>query len=116
MANAYADAAPNLVRTAENATQISQTIIDEQHNLDALLISAIGLADIGNDVIGSNRKELTDTLHLLLPTTDLTSRYHDALTCGLQGIVPLATGAPLQFRGPTHWSASNGAQNATATR
>jgi virulence factor Mce-like protein len=95
--NAYADAAPDLVRTAENATKISQTIVEEQHNLDAFLISTIGLADIGNDVIGSNRKPLTDTLHLLLPTTDLTSRYHEALTCGLQGVVPLAVGGPLQL-------------------
>jgi phospholipid/cholesterol/gamma-HCH transport system substrate-binding protein len=95
--NAYADAAPDLVRTVENSTKISQTIVEEQHNLDAFLISSIGLAGIGNDVIGSNRKALTDTLHLLLPTTDLTSRYHEALTCGLQGIVPLAVGAPLQL-------------------
>ena len=51
--NAYADAAPDLVKTAANATRISQTIVDEQHNLDALLISAIGLADIGNDVLSA---------------------------------------------------------------
>jgi phospholipid/cholesterol/gamma-HCH transport system substrate-binding protein len=57
------------------------------------------LADVGNDVIGSNRKPLTDTLHLLLPTTDLTNRYNEALTCGLQGILPLATGPPLQLPG-----------------
>ena len=50
--NAYADAAPDLVKTVDNATRISQTIVDEQQNLDALLISAIGLADIGNDVLG----------------------------------------------------------------
>ena len=50
MFNAYADAAPDLVKTVDNATRISQTIVDEQHNLDAFLISAIGLADIGNDV------------------------------------------------------------------
>ena len=59
VANAYADAAPDLVKTADNATRISKTIVDEQHNLDALLISAIGLADIGNDVLGANRQALT---------------------------------------------------------
>lgn len=99
VANAYADAAPDLVKTVENATRISQTVSDEQHNLDALLISAIGLADIGNDVIGSNRKPLTDALHLLAPATALTSRYHEALTCGLAGILPLATGGPLELPG-----------------
>ena len=59
VANAYADAAPDLVKTAANATRISKTIVDEQHNLDALLISAIGLADIGNDVLSTNRQPLT---------------------------------------------------------
>ena len=38
------------------------------------LVSAIGLADIGNDVIGGNRQALTDVLHLLVPTTDLLNR------------------------------------------
>ena len=58
MFNAYADAAPDLVRTADNATRISDTIVDEQQNLDTLLVSAIGLADIGNDVLGGNRQAL----------------------------------------------------------
>ena len=60
MLNAYADAAPDLIATADNATRISQTIVDEQRNLDAFLISAIGLADIGNEVVGGNRQALTD--------------------------------------------------------
>ncbi len=97
--NAYADAAPDLIKTAANATRVSQTIVDEQHNLDALLISAIGLADIGNDVVGTNRQALTDVVHLLVPTTDLTNRYNQALTCGLGGIIPLATSPPLPFPG-----------------
>ena len=81
MVSAYADAAPDLAKIADNATRISQTIVDEQHNLDAFLISTIGLADIGNDVVGGNRQALTDVLHLLVPTTDLADRYHEALTC-----------------------------------
>src|SRR6202022_4000106 len=71
--NAYADAAPDLVKTVKNSTRISQTIVDEQLNLDALLVSAIGLADVGNDVLSANRKGLTDVFHLLVPTTDLTN-------------------------------------------
>ena len=95
VSNAYADAAPDLVRTAANATRISKTIVDEQHNLDALLISAIGLADIGNDVLSTNRQPLTDVLHLLVPTTDLTNEYHEALTCSFAGLVQIAHGPPL---------------------
>jgi phospholipid/cholesterol/gamma-HCH transport system substrate-binding protein len=95
VSNAYADAAPDLVKTAANATRISQTIVDEQHNLDALLISAIGLADIGNDVLSTNREPLTNVLHLLVPTTDLTNGYHEVFTCGFGGLITIAHGAPL---------------------
>ncbi len=92
--NAYADAAPDLLTTAEAGTQISQTIVDEQNSLDALLVSSIGLADIGNDVVGTNLNPLTDVLHLLVPTLDLTNRYNAALTCGLEGLHILGSGPP----------------------
>lgn len=95
VSNAYADAAPSLVKTAANATRISQSIVDEQNNLDALLVAAIGLADIGNDVLSTNRKPLTDVLHLLVPTTDLTNEYHEVFTCSFGGLVQIAHGPPL---------------------
>jgi virulence factor Mce-like protein len=95
VANAYADAAPDLIKTADNASRISQTIVDEQQNLDALLVSTIGLADIGNDVVGTNRAPLTDVLHLLVPTTDLTSQYHEGLNCALAGLVAFTKNPPL---------------------
>ena len=97
--NAYADAAPDLIKTVANATRLSQTIVDEQHDLDAFLVSVIGLADVGNDVVGTNEQALTDVLHLLVPTTDLTNRYNQALTCGLGGLVPLAKAPPLPLPG-----------------
>jgi len=95
VSNAYADASPDLVKTVANATRISQTFVDEQHNLDALLISAIGLADIGNDVLSTNRKPLTSALHLLVPTTDLTNEYHEVFTCGFGGLIAIGHGSPL---------------------
>jgi phospholipid/cholesterol/gamma-HCH transport system substrate-binding protein len=95
VANAYADAAPDLLTTAANASRISQTIVDEQRNLDAFFISSIGLADVGNQVVGGNRQALTKVLHLLVPTTDLTNQYHQALTCGLGGAAQNTHAAPL---------------------
>lgn len=86
----YADAAPHLVTTADAATRMSDVAVSEQNSLDALLISVIGLADTGNDVVGTNRRAITDTMQLLGPTTDLTNQYHEALTCGLGGAVQLA--------------------------
>ncbi len=90
MLNAYADAAPDLVSTVDAATRMSDTLVDEQHNLDSLLISVIGLAETGSDVVGSNRQAITDTMRLLVPTTDLTNEYNAALKCGLGGAVELA--------------------------
>jgi virulence factor Mce-like protein len=93
--NAYADAAPDLVKTVANAARISQTFVDEQHNLDALLVSAIGLADVGNDVLSANRQGLTDVIHLLRPTTDLTNEYNKALWCGFAGLAEFRKAPPL---------------------
>jgi phospholipid/cholesterol/gamma-HCH transport system substrate-binding protein len=93
--NAYADAAPDLVKTVANSARISQTFVDEQHNLDALLVSAIGLADVGNDLLSANRKGLTDVFHLLVPTTNLTNEYNKALWCGFAGLAEDGKWPPL---------------------
>ncbi len=93
--NAYGDASADLVKTVNNAVTISKSIVDEQHNLDALLVSAIGLADIGQDVLGANRKGLTDVFHLLAPTTDLLNEYAPGLTCAFGGMAQLGKTPPL---------------------
>ncbi len=95
VANAYGDAASDLAKTADKATTVSQTIVDEQQNLDAFLISTIGLANIGNDVVGGNRQALTDVLHELVPTTNLTNQYHQALWCALAGAANVVKAPPL---------------------
>lgn len=82
----YSDAAPDLISTLKNTNRVSQSIVEEQQNLDAFLISAIGLADIGNDVLGSNTDALAEVARLLVPTLELTDEYHPALTCSLQGL------------------------------
>ena len=99
--NAYADAAPDLIATARNTTTLSNSIVDEQQQLDEFLVSAIGLADVGNDVVGGNRQALTDVLHLLVPTTDLLNRYHEALWCGIAGLGYFAKWPPLPL--PASW-------------
>jgi phospholipid/cholesterol/gamma-HCH transport system substrate-binding protein len=96
---AYADAVPELIAAAGNASRLSQTVVEEQHNLDALLVSAIGLADIGNDVLSTNRQPLTDVLHLLVSTTDLTHQYNKALYCLMGGLMQAAYQPPLPVPG-----------------
>lgn len=99
VSGAYADAAPDLIIVADRTTRVSQTLVDEQQNLDAFLISSIGLADLGNDVLGANREKLAEVTHLLVPTTDLTNEYHPALTCSLKGMFPLALQPPTPVPG-----------------
>ncbi|CAJ1581268.1 MCE family protein [[Mycobacterium] wendilense] len=94
VADAYADAAPDLMRTVENTIRVSDSIVDEQQNLDAFLVSMIGLADIGNDVVGGNRAALSETLRLLVPTTDLTNEYAAGLNCALGGMATLSKQPP----------------------
>ena len=72
--------------TVGSTTQISNTIVDQQQDLDQFLVSSIGLADIGNDVIGGNEPALAEVLHLLVPTTELLNRYHESLTCSIGGL------------------------------
>lgn len=97
--NAYGDASPDLVAIADNTSRVSPSIVDQQDDLDRLLVSAIGLAELGNEVIGENRQGLADSIHLLAPTTDLLGRYHETLYCGLAGIVPFAISPPLPVPG-----------------
>ena len=98
---AYSDAAPDLLKTVTNATKISDTIVDQNNNLDSLLVSATGLADVGTEVLSTNRQPLTDVLHLLVPTTDLLNQYNGALLCGVGALVPLATGPGAALPGAT---------------
>ncbi|HET9876982.1 MAG TPA: MCE family protein [Mycobacterium sp.] len=97
--NTYADAAPDLVKTEDNVIPVSQTVVDEQNNLDAVLLSTIGLADTGNEVLGANWEPLTSVLHLMVPTTDLLNEYHEAVTCGIGGAARMANEPPAQKPG-----------------
>jgi virulence factor Mce-like protein len=96
--NAYADASPDLMGMIDNTTTLGNSIVDEQDNLDEFLVSSIGLADLGNEVIGGNREALTTSLDLLVPTTDLLYSYRKSLWCGIGGLVPFAKSPP-QFSG-----------------
>jgi phospholipid/cholesterol/gamma-HCH transport system substrate-binding protein len=92
--NAYADAAPDLMSTLRSTTAVSNSIVDQEQNLDQFLVSAIGLADIGNEVIGGNREALGDVLELLVPTAELLNLYRKSLWCGVGGLVPFTHSPP----------------------
>ena len=99
--NSLADASPDLLAVLDNTSRFSTTVVEERDSLDALLLSAIGLADVGTEVLAQNRQPLAEVLRLLVPTTDLTNQYGPALYCGLAGLLPLANGPGLAMPGAT---------------
>ncbi|MEU8895948.1 MCE family protein [Nocardia sp. NPDC048505] len=96
---AYADSAPALLDLAGDLTRLSGTVVEEQHNLDALLTGLIGLSDTGTQVLGGNREALATTLRLLAPTTGLAADYRAALHCSVAGLARLATLPPAEHEG-----------------
>ncbi|MBX7453955.1 MCE family protein [Mycolicibacterium sp. 3033] len=97
--NTFADAAPDLLTIADNTSAVSRTVVDQQRNLDAFLVSTTGLMARGADVVGTNRQPLTDVLRMLVPTTDLLNRYRDALNCSLTTMLELLKNPPLDKPG-----------------
>lgn len=96
---AYADAAPDLTATVANTTTMSESIVAERESLDTFLLSAIGLADTGNEVLGENRQGLVDLTTTLEPTAQLVDKYHEQLGCSIGGLVPFAKSPPMPVPG-----------------
>lgn len=84
--NLYADTAPDLLRTVDNATAIGGTVVDEQENLNNVLLNVIGLANNANSVVTENEANLVSALDLLEPTTGLLAEYSPMFTCFIQGL------------------------------
>ena len=108
VATAYADAAPDLMSASSRTPPGSARRWSTSSPISTgFWCRRIGLADIGNDVIGSNREPLTNLMHLLVPTTDLTNEYHEALNCSLTGMLQLrAQATRARFRVSTTWRRS----------
>lgn len=96
---AFADVSPDLVSVARNTTRLSNTVVEEKDSLDAALVGVIGLADIGTEVLHDNGDQLADVLHLMVPTTDLTNKYNQALYCALGAMKIMANNPPLKEPG-----------------
>jgi phospholipid/cholesterol/gamma-HCH transport system substrate-binding protein len=81
----YGAAAKNIVSIVDAASTTSTTITDNSKALDSLLVSVIGFANSGTNLLGPNRKNLVDAINLAEPTTRLLMKYDPELTCMLVG-------------------------------
>ena len=84
-ADVYGDAAPNILAALDATSTTSTTITKHARDLDALLLSAIGFADAGINLLGSTRQSFPEAVNVLQPTTALLLKYNPIYTCLLQG-------------------------------
>ncbi|WP_078323190.1 MCE family protein [Mycobacteroides salmoniphilum] len=92
----YGDAAPNIVRILDNLPTLSRTIVDQQQDLKATLLAAIGLGNNGYETLAPAEKDLTAALQRLRAPVTLLGRYSPEIPCTLQAISKaLVTFTPL---------------------
>ncbi|MEU2178786.1 MCE family protein [Nocardia sp. NPDC019219] len=82
----YADTAPDLLRTADNATATGRTVAQDAEDLDAVLLSLIGLADTTRSTLTADERDLTAVPAILRPTASLLDTYSPVLYCVVVGI------------------------------
>ena len=86
VANIYGDAGPDLTRIFENAPQISDTIVDEQDNLNATLLAATGLANNGTATLEPAENDFIAAIQRLRAPLKVAGDYSPVLPCTLQGV------------------------------
>jgi phospholipid/cholesterol/gamma-HCH transport system substrate-binding protein len=81
----YSVATPNILTVLNALSTTSATVTSQGQNLDALLLSTIGFAHAGIDLLGPNENTLVRSINLLEPTTNLLMKYNPEYTCVLLG-------------------------------
>ncbi|HEY9304197.1 MAG TPA: MCE family protein [Mycobacterium sp.] len=84
-AQAYSNAAQDILSLMENFSTTSTTITTNKKALDQLLLSSIGFAQAGINTLGPNQQNFIGAMNLLVPTTDLLEHYSPTYTCLFQG-------------------------------
>jgi phospholipid/cholesterol/gamma-HCH transport system substrate-binding protein len=84
-AEAYSDAAQDILSILDSFSTTSTTITTHAKSLDALLLSAVGFSQSGTNTIGGNQSNLVRAMNILDPTTALFLKYSKTYTCLFQG-------------------------------
>lgn len=83
--DAYAAAAPDIIRIFDTGSTVATTFAQHADDLDNLLLSVIGMSNAGSEVLGGVRDSLPQAVTGLEPTTKLLLKYSPELTCLLVG-------------------------------
>ena len=82
---AYSSAAQDILSVLDSFTVTSRTISAQAHELDDVLLAAVGFAQSGNTVVGGNQDALVRALRVSEPTTALLENYSPTYTCLFTG-------------------------------
>jgi phospholipid/cholesterol/gamma-HCH transport system substrate-binding protein len=85
VANVYGDAAPDLAKVFDNAPTISNTIIDQQDNLNATLLAATGLANNGTATLAPAAEDFIAAIQRFRAPLKVVGDYSPELGCILKG-------------------------------
>jgi phospholipid/cholesterol/gamma-HCH transport system substrate-binding protein len=96
VANIYADAAPDLVQVFDHAPTISNTVVDQQDNLNATLLAATGLAQNGTAALEPAADNYIAAIQRLRAPLKVASDYSPEFGCVFEGTaVAVDTFAPI---------------------
>jgi phospholipid/cholesterol/gamma-HCH transport system substrate-binding protein len=86
VANIYGDAGPDLVTIVDNAPTISNTIVDEQDNLNATLLAATGFANEGTATLEPAADNYIAAIQRLRAPLKVLGDYSPEFGCILVGV------------------------------
>jgi phospholipid/cholesterol/gamma-HCH transport system substrate-binding protein len=86
VANVYGDAAPDLVTVINNVPTISDTIVDEQANLNATLLATVGLTEEGSATLEPGAEDYIAAIQRLRAPLKVLGDYSPEFGCILQGV------------------------------
>jgi phospholipid/cholesterol/gamma-HCH transport system substrate-binding protein len=85
--NIYGDAGPSIARILDNAPTISNTIVDQQDNLNATLLAATGLATNGTATLEPAADNYIAAIQRLRAPLKVAGEYSPEIGCILEGTV-----------------------------
>lgn len=81
LGDVYANSAPDLLNFLNDADITARTIHQQENNLDAALLSAVGFGNTGADIVGRGGPYLARGAADLVPTAQLLDTYSPELYC-----------------------------------
>jgi phospholipid/cholesterol/gamma-HCH transport system substrate-binding protein len=90
LADVYADASPDLWNFLQNAVSTARAFNDNQRNLDAALLAAIGFGNTAGDIFERAGPYLRRGIQDLVPTSELLDYYSPELVCTLRKLHDVA--------------------------